>query len=88
MEIEKIDEETVMFNNVKYRLYPQDPAIKRKFFKSTNSTSPLHRDVWEYHHGTLSNCKKIYHIDGDTTNNELSNLRPYNSFRKPKKVSF
>ena len=35
----------------------------------------VHRVIWEMHYGEIEQGKLIDHIDGDRTNNKLSNLR-------------
>jgi len=37
--------------------------------------APLHRHVWEQAHGPIPRGKLIIHFDGDSLNNDLSNLR-------------
>lgn len=34
------------------------------------------RRVWENHHGELEDGYRVFHRDGDRTNNEISNLAP------------
>ena len=33
-----------------------------------------YRKIWEQHHGPIPKGKHIHHIDGDKTNNDISNL--------------
>lgn len=65
--------ETVEFNGRKYRRYPesQNPT-HRKYFGRAGAR--LHRDVWIYHNGSIPDGHHIHHIDGDTGNNDISNL--------------
>lgn len=35
----------------------------------------LHRTVWEHHNGDVPVGYEVHHIDGDTTNNDIENLR-------------
>ena len=34
----------------------------------------LHRMVWEHHHGPVPKGHHVHHIDGDRSNNDISNL--------------
>lgn len=34
----------------------------------------LHRTVWEYHNGEIPQGYHVHHIDGDRSNNDISNL--------------
>ena len=65
--------ETVIFNGRRYNRYPNsgNPAHRRYFARSG---SRLHRDVWEFHNGKIQKGFQIHHIDGDTSNNDISNL--------------
>jgi len=45
------------------------------YYARTNmERSYLHRDVWEVANGKIADGFDIHHIDGDKTNNDLSNL--------------
>ena len=65
--------ETIVFNGRKYRRYPEspNPAHRRYFGRAGHR---LHRDVWEFHHGPVPEGMHIHHIDGNTANNDISNL--------------
>lgn len=68
-----VAKETVVFNGLRYNRYPQsgNPAHRRYFARSG---SRLHRDVWEFHNGPIPEGHHVHHIDGDTANNDISNL--------------
>ena len=65
--------ESVVFNDRKYYRYPEsdNPAHRRYFARSGHR---LHRDVWKHHNGPIPAGMHIHHIDGDTANNDISNL--------------
>ena len=65
--------ESVVFNGRKYNRYPEssNPAHRRYFARSGHR---LHRDVWIYHNGPIPKGMHIHHIDGNTANNDISNL--------------
>lgn len=65
--------ESVVFNGRKYNRYPEssNPAHRRYFSRSGHR---LHRDVWMHHNGTIQGGMHIHHIDGNTSNNDISNL--------------
>jgi hypothetical protein len=70
MEIKKSKKELPVqeFNGKTYYLYDNE----RYFSRGTNR---LHRVVWEYHNGFIPKGYHIHHVDGDTTNNNISNLQ-------------
>src|SRR2546422_281808 len=65
--------ETVTFNGRKYRRYPEssNKAHRRYFGRAGHR---LHRDVWEHWNGPIPAGHHIHHRDGNSGNNELSNL--------------
>lgn len=42
--------------------------------RTTGDRAMMHRVVWEHHNGPIPDGHDIHHIDGDRTNNVLSNL--------------
>ena len=65
--------ETVVFNGKRYNRYPESPnAAHRRYFARAGAR--LHRDVWVFHNGPIPEGMHIHHIDGDTANNDISNL--------------
>jgi hypothetical protein len=41
----------------------------------TSHTRKMHRDVWAFYNGEIPKGHHIHHIDGDVTNNDISNLK-------------
>jgi hypothetical protein len=41
----------------------------------TSHTRKMHRDVWAFYNGEIPKGHHIHHIDGDVTNNDISNLQ-------------
>jgi hypothetical protein len=41
----------------------------------TSHTKKMHRDVWSFYNGEIPKGHHIHHIDGDVTNNDISNLQ-------------
>lgn len=68
-----VRKETVVFNGYRYNRYPdaKNPAHRRYFARAGHR---LHRDVWVFHNGPIPDGYEIHHIDGDTGNNDISNL--------------
>jgi len=68
-------------NKLELRNYFMSSACKRTGYK----TKRLHRYVWEKHNGEIPKGMHVHHIDGDTTNNEISNLEIVTSMEHSKK---
>jgi hypothetical protein len=41
----------------------------------TSGTKKMHREVWSFYNGEIPKGHHIHHIDGDVTNNDISNLQ-------------
>ena len=65
--------ESVVFNGRTYNRYPESdsPAHRRYFARAGHR---LHRDVWIYHNVPIPAGKHVHHVDGNTANNDISNL--------------
>ena len=59
--------ETQEFNGKTYYLYKGE-----RYF--TKGIKKLHRVVWEYHHGEIPKGYHVHHKDGNSHNNDISNL--------------
>lgn len=73
--------ETIYFRGIPYRRYPESKnRTHRLYFQRSaykefgGKTGFLHREVWEFYNGKIPKGLEIHHIDGDTTNNKISNL--------------
>lgn len=55
------------FNGKKYRLHKGE-----RYFSSGNKR--LHIQVWKYYNGDIPKGYHIHHVDGNTHNNDISNL--------------
>ncbi len=64
---ERHDLPTQTFNGKVYRLYPNERYFNR-------GCKRLHVEVWKYFKGNISKGYHVHHIDGNTHNNEISNL--------------
>ena len=55
--------------------------------KTSGNRSLMHRDVWEFHNGSIPDGYDIHHIDHDKTNNDISNLELYTKSEHAKKFA-
>ena len=60
---------TVEWNGKTYSL--ADTGYLRR---TDGNRAQMHREVWEFHHGTIPDDHDIHHVDRDRTNNDISNL--------------
>lgn len=44
------------------------------YYLNSTLRKRMHRYVWEYYHGKIPKFFQIHHIDGDRSNNDISNL--------------
>lgn len=65
MTVTKISETAQKFNGTTYYLCGH--YFQRKGHR-------LHRAVWEYHNGAIPSGYHVHHIDGDRSNNDITNL--------------
>jgi|DEB0MinimDraft_12_1074336.scaffolds.fasta_scaffold78270_1 hypothetical protein len=69
--------ETTTWNSLVYRRYPESNRLSdRQYFQRAGvvGTARLHRDVWSAANGPIPEGNHVHHIDGDTLNNDISNL--------------
>lgn len=67
--------ENIRFNGRSYNRYPEsNRSSHQKYFNRAGGNGLLHRDVWEHHNGPVPKGHHVHHIDGDTTNNCITNL--------------
>lgn len=76
MNPEILDQHRQRFNKRTYFRYGKNRYFQTSTQKNKIKTwSKLHRDVWEHHNGKIPDDLMIDHIDRDTSNNHISNLR-------------
>lgn len=62
-------EKFIWFDGLKFTL-----DEKTGYYLNSTIRKRLHRYVWEYHWGEIPKGYQIHHIDGDKSNNDISNL--------------
>lgn len=72
--------ETVVFNGLKFYRYPDSSNVSdRKYFRAFpirgEACVYLHRIVWEHTNGKIPDGHEIHHIDENTLNNDIDNLK-------------
>ena len=71
----KTSPQIIVFDGVEYRCYGKSNYFCCSRQESDHSSKGLlHRDVWCFYHGEISTGHDVHHKDGDTTNNDISNL--------------
>lgn len=71
MKVEVINERKQFFNGINYWRGKHE----RYYRNAQHKPHSLHRAVWEYHYGIIPNGMVIDHIDRNTDNNQIENLR-------------
>ncbi len=72
--------DSVVFNGITFRRYPLSPDEScRKYYRCDGrfrkrGISYLHHEVWKYYNGEIPAGYHIHHKDGNTLNNDISNL--------------
>lgn len=72
--------ETVEFKGITFRRYPDsNNRADREYYRPSgdyieDGVQALHREVWKHHNGDIPDGHLIHHKDGDTGNNDISNL--------------
>lgn len=72
-----MEKEAIIYKGREYHRYPNSKFESvRKYFKANVNGKPvyLHRQVWEDQYGKIPDGYQIHHKDGDTANNDISNL--------------
>jgi len=72
--------DTIEFFGVQYRRYPNSKHhAHRNYYRAGSSDvkkgrSSLHVDKWKAAHGPIPEGYHVHHMDGDTSNNHITNL--------------
>lgn len=66
--------ETVEFNGVRYRRYPESKVRSLRVYYTSSVGKFLHRAIWAATYGAIPPKHHVHHRDGDSTNNDISNL--------------
>jgi hypothetical protein len=65
----------IEFNGEVYRRYPAaDKKNHQRYFQRVRDRKALHRVVWEFFKGPIPPGHHIHHVNGDWSNNDISNL--------------
>src|SRR5699024_5430833 len=75
------DRETIIYDGYKFHRYKQaKQESDRRYYRGwvdingKNTKTYLHRYVWEKYNGNVPKGFHIHHIDGNFSNNDISNL--------------
>ena len=72
--------DVVEYNEIQFRRYPDaEQWAERSYYRPSgdhieNGVEALHREVYKDHFGEIPDGHVVHHIDGDSTNNDPSNL--------------
>ena len=72
--------EVIEFNGIKFRRYPESKRWADRMYYRPHAghiragVEALHREIWKQANGPIPDGYHIHHIDGNSFNNELSNL--------------
>ena len=74
-----VEHEVVVYNGVRFYRYPNSKSYTGRHyftpgFKRKKGIDWLHRQIWKDQHGDIPNGYHIHHKDGNTLNNDISNL--------------
>lgn len=65
----------LVYNGKKYYLRKNGYWVREKMLgEGKKRAVPLHRELWEEHHGPIPPGHNIHHIDGNKSNNTIENL--------------
>lgn len=68
------DRVTIEFNGRKYHRYPNAKGRTERVYYSASGHRRLHTDMYKHYFGEIPEGHCIHHIDGNTENNDISNL--------------
>lgn len=68
----------IIFNGMSFYKYPESKSrSRRKYYYINNfvkGITTLHREIWKFYNGQIPIGFHIHHKDGNTDNNDISNL--------------
>jgi hypothetical protein len=76
----KYKPETVVFNGIKFRRYPDSPRLAdSRYYRPSAShikrgVQALHCEVWKHYHGPIPEGFHVHHKDENPCNNDVANL--------------
>ena len=72
--------DVIEFNGVRFGRYPDSPHPAARLYYAPGQVDracgveSLHREVWKFHNGPIPGGHHVHHKDGNTLNNDISNL--------------
>ena len=67
-------QQTVFLGRKYYRYPESNRRCHQKYYTRAGGKGLLHRDIWEHHNGPIPEGHHVHHRDGNTDNNDVSNL--------------